>query len=150
MRGRVSAQHDVTLMRDPAAAQDPSHAWFGSCTGTGRTCTVRMRKNEYVRAGDDPTNDIPTRVGDSITLEYSGRKGGRIKLRPLTGTGPPASCPATCVRTGYRRGDQVLVSVAGSSAVKFSKWGDGAGGRSRSRSIYIGDRSPLKAIFVRK
>lgn len=140
----------VTLTRDPAAAQDPSHEWFGSCTGTGRTCTVRMRKNEYVRAGDDPTNDIPTRVGDSITLEYSGRKGGRIKLRPLTGSGPPASCPATCVRTGYRRGDQVLISVTGSAKAKFSRWGDGAGGRARSRSIYIGDRSPLKAIFVKK
>jgi hypothetical protein len=140
----------VTLQRDPAQAQNSTDQWTGSCKGAGETCTFKIRKNEYVAAGADPTQDIPTRVGEGITLMRKGAKGGRIVLRPLSGTGRGLVCrKKKCSQGGYRRSDNVLIVAKGTRRVKFVRWGDSRWPSAR-RSLKVGDHNPVLAIFRRR
>ena len=140
----------VTLRRDPAAAQNPGDEWTGSCTGAGATCTLRMRKNEFVRAGADPSLDIPTRVGLGLRVVYRGRRGGKIALVRLTGSGPRREvCRRSCRRAGYRRGDMVLIRAKGARRARFSRWADIRSGAS-TRAVQIGRTSEIKAVFRRR
>lgn len=141
-------QTSVTLRRDPAAAQDPTHEWTGSCRGKAATCVVTMRRNELVRAGTERTFDIPVRVRETIRLELSGK--GRISLVPQTGQGRRTSCTSTCVRAGYQRGDQVLLTATGTARTRFVRWADGVKSRTRTRPVLIGVNNPVRATFARK
>lgn len=140
----------VTLSRDSAAAQNPTDEWTGSCTGAGVTCTLRMRKNEFVRAGTDPTVDIPTRVGLGLRVVYRGRRGGKIALVRLTGSGPRRHvCRRSCRHAGYERGDTVMIRAKGTRRAGFARWGD-IRSRSSKRAVQIGLTSEVEAVFRRR
>jgi hypothetical protein len=139
----------VTVERDPAAAQDPTHAWTGSCTGTGTKCRFQMRKNELVRAGTEPDFDIPTPAGMPVTLIYGGPRGGKISLTPKTGNPRGATtCRVTCTRQ-YSRNQRVVLRATGSRRVKFVRWAD-VGYPFGRRTMIIGNRSTVKAVFARR
>jgi hypothetical protein len=124
----------VTLRRDPAMAQtetcigDVPCAWTGSCTGMLVTCVVKLRKDEYVRAGTEPSRNSPTPVRIPVTVKYTGRRGGRILLAPVADVGAQVCRRGTCTFPGYRRGDRILISARGSGRTRFVRWvGLGAG-----------------------
>jgi hypothetical protein len=142
----------VTLRRDPALATSATDEWTGACTGRGVTCTVRMRENEYVRAGTQRTVDIPARTRQAFTLEYQGPGGGVIRLRSTStlGSGTSFTCrKKSCARAGFRRGDTARITVSGSSRVAFVRWAD-TSVRRPSRLITVGTQTRIKAIFRRR
>lgn len=139
----------VTVERDPAAAQNPTDEWTGSCTGAGTTCRFQMRKNELVRAGTARDFDIPTPAGLPVTLIYGGPRGGKISLTPKTGNPRRATtCRATCTRQ-YSRNQRVVLRATGSRRVKFVRWAD-VRYPFGTRSMVIGNRSAVKAVFARR
>ena len=142
----------VTLRRDPAQASNPTDEWTGSCTGTGVTCTLTMRENEYVRAGTERTVDIPERTRQAFTLEYQGPRGGVIRLRSTStlGSGRSFSCRRqSCARAGFRRGDTARITVSGSRRVRFVRWADPVP-RRPNRQVTVGTLTRVKAIFRRR
>lgn len=140
---------NVKLQRDPAAAQVATDAWTGSCIGAGRTCTVNMRKDEFVRAGTAPDFDIPTPAGLPVTLIYGGPKGGKISLTPKTGSPRRGTtCKRTCTRQ-YSRNQRIVLHATGSRRVRFVRWAD-VGYPFATRTMIIGNRSAVKAVFVRR
>ena len=142
----------VTLWRDPAQASNPTDEWTGSCTGSGVTCTLTMRENEYVRAGTERDLDIPERTRQAFTLEYQGPRGRRHRLRSTStlGSGTSFSCRRkTCARAGFRRGDTARITVSGSRRVRFVRWADTVP-RRPNRQVTVGTLTRVKAIFRRR
>jgi hypothetical protein len=143
----------VTLERDPAAGLNATDQWTGSCVGSGERCTLTMSKNELVRAGTDPTFDIPTPLGPPLKLFYSGPKGGTITVRSTSGTRRTVVCrnPKGCTTTAFTRYQRVKVRATAAGRTKFVRWADAPGFPARSpRRVTIGNRTAVKASFARR
>jgi hypothetical protein len=141
---------DVTLQRDPSAAQNTTDEWTGACTGSGETCTLKMRKNELVRAGTDPTFDIPTPLGPPLRVLYKGPKGGTITLRSISGTRRTVPCRGGCTTTAFTRSQRIELRARGTRRAKFKRWDDVIRARLTPRPLMIGNVSVVRAVFVRR
>ena len=141
---------DVTLQRDPTAAQNATDEWTGACTGSGETCTLKLRKNELVRAGTDPTFDIPTPLGPPLRVLYKGPRGGSITLRSISGTPHTVTCRTTCTTTAFTRYQRVQLRPRGTRRAKFKRWADVIQARLTPRPLLIGNVSVVRAVFARR
>jgi hypothetical protein len=141
---------NVTLQRDPSAAQSATDEWTGACTGSGETCTLKMRKNELVRAGTDPTFDIPTPLGPPLRVLYKGPKGGKITLRSVSGPSRTVVCRGGCRTSAFTRYQRVVLSPTGNRRAKFKRWADVIRARLTPRPLLIGNVSVVRAVYVRR
>lgn len=140
----------VTVSRDPdAASPAPTDQWRDSCTGTGLTCTFRMRKNEWITAGRDPSIDIPARVPEHVELLYGGRRGGRIRAQSQFGGRLSRTCRRSCSVSGFRLNDRVTVRAVARGRARFRRWADSPT-RRRARTIIVGNTAAVKAVFARR
>jgi hypothetical protein len=140
---------DVTLRHDVTAGQTRTDAWTGACTGTGETCTLKMRKNELVRAGTDPTFDIPTPLRPPLTVLYKGPKGGSVTVRALNGSNAKV-CRSKCRVSGFSRYQRVVLQPKGGRKARFRRWADVIRARLTPRPVLIGNVSVVRAVFARR
>lgn len=136
----------VTLRRSQPA-EDPNEGfWIGSCVGTGETCTLRIRKDEWVRAGDDPSA-TPTPIGSGLRVIRGGNKRGRITGGAVAG-GKSYSCGSTCFHGGFAYGDRVRLKAKPFKRARFKRWSDGS--TTRDRIVAAGYVTHIKAVFRKK
>lgn len=134
----------ATITRDPALAQDPPYTWTGACGGLEIACRVRMRKNQFVGAGQPQLG--ATGPGQTMRFGYAGPKGGKITV---SARGRQRTCRKTCTLGGFSRDSKIRVKASGSKKVKFVKWSD-VKVKKASRAIYVGDPTAVRASFKRK
>jgi hypothetical protein len=109
-----------------------------------------MRKDELVRAGTDPTFDIPTPLRPPLRVLYQGPKGGTITLRAVTGPPRTVVCRNGCRTSAFSRFQRVELRTRGTRRAKFRRWADVIRARLNPRPLLIGNVSVVRAVFTRR
>jgi hypothetical protein len=136
----------VTLRRSHPAADPQQGSWIGSCAGTGETCVLRVLKNEWVRAGDNP-QATPSPIGSSLKVVRGGNKRGRVTGAAVSG-GKEYNCGTLCVRSGFTFNQRLRLKAKPYGGARFKRWSDDR--TARERVLPVGPYTSIKAIFGKK
>jgi hypothetical protein len=120
----------VTLTARPAAGFG-FLGWGGACTGTGRTCTLRMSGNRTVWA-------------------FFGLRPRLTVVEPTGGvvTGPAIDCPPTCTAT-YEAGQMVtLTAQPDGPPIFFLAWDGDCSGEQPTCTLTMNGDKTVSATFA--